>query len=278
MRRRTCIAVTALAVTLAAALSACSEEGKAGDTTATTSASDPTRTDRTTDQPTETSATAEPTGSSGPGTSTTASPTPTARDDSPVSRAKRSSVALEDMPGFNEQWVWEDAAGRPGEAPSGPGTSRCLRASLTAIGGVVEYSTTYTVEGNAEDAENMAVLTTAVFPDEHTARMAETVLATWLKTCRPYLLEQSGVDWARVSPARTVRTAVGPGQQQLIASGPVPGEPDAGYFNGEGYVRDGDVISYLVMHSVGQDYNYPVDEQPVALGLQAAGTALKNSR
>ncbi len=222
----------------------------------------------------ESTAPTESSGSSS-GPASTKTPTPTTRDNSPARRAKASQVTAAALPGFNADWLWDKADGRAGQRPTSPGTSRCLRASLTAIGGVVEYSTAYTVAGDAEDE---AVLTTAVFPDERTAVMAESVLAKWLKTCRPYLASQPGVSTVGLTTDRVTRTIVGPAHSRLLGFGPVQGDRDSTYFNGEGYVRDGDVISYLVMHSVGQDYNYDVAREPVTLGLRAAAVALKRSR
>jgi hypothetical protein len=272
------LAAATLALAMAASLSACNNDSPSDGAAAgptersehTTTASEPTSPSTTSEtQPSEPS---EPTEST---LSSAGSPTPTTHDNSSVRRAKKAQVALAVMPGFNADWVWDGAAGRAGVRPESPGSSRCMRASLTAIGGVVEYSTSYTVAGDAED---QAVLTTAVFPDEHTATMAESVLASWLGKCRAYLSHQPRVDSVAVTDDRSLSTSVGTGHHRLIGFGPVEGDPDSQYFNGEGYVRDGDVLSYLVMHSVGQDYNYADDQEPVVLGLQKAADALRASR
>ncbi len=216
--------------------------------------------------------------STGPGDTTETAPTtaaPTTRDDSSTARARQSKVPMRRMPGFNEQWTWDGVTSGSGEPPEGPARSRCQRAPLTAIGAVAEYTTTYTRSDAPDDA---AALTTGVFPDEQTATMAESVLAKWLGTCRSNVRQQPGVERASVSADSTVDTVVGPGHERLVSYGPVEGDPDAGYFNGEGYVRDGDVISYVVFHSVGQDYNYPAGQQPADRALRVAATYLKRSR
>ena len=272
MRRPRRLAAVVLALTVAGTLSSCdsSDDSGATDTAGpTTEAQAPTEAEQTTPA-TEPSDTTEPAEDS-----PSVSPAPTSHDNSPLRRAKQSQVPLADLPGFNADWTWDKASGKAGPRPPSPGQSRCMQASLTAIGGVVEYSTAYTVAGDSEDE---AVLTTAVFPDEHTAQLAESVLASWQKKCRAYMSRQPDVDQVAVTGDRVTKTAVGPAHSRLVGFGPVKGDPDSGYFNGEGYVRDGDVISYLVMHNVGQDYNYEEGQEPVQLGLQAAAEALERTR
>jgi hypothetical protein len=273
MRRPLVAAV--LALTVVGTLNACGDSGDSdaagsSDSPATTEAETPSESAPTSDaDPTE------PSDSTVPSESSATSTAPASHDNSPLSRAKRSQVPMAKLPGFNADWTWDKASGRSGPRPTSPGQSRCMQASLTAIGGVLEYSTAYTVAGDPEDE---AVLTTAVFPDEHTAQLAESVLASWQKKCRAYVSRKPDIDSVAVTEDRALQTSVGTAHSRLVGYGPVEGDPDAGYFNGEGYVRDGDVISYLVMHNVGQDYNYDEDKEPVALGLLAAANALKQTR
>ena len=272
MRRPRRLAAVVLALTVAGTLSSC---GSSDDSGATDTAR-PTTEGQTTTEAEQTTAATEPSDTTEPADdSPSVSPAPTSHDNSPVRRAKQSQVAMADLPGFNADWTWDKASGKAGPRPPSPGQSRCMQASLTAIGGVVEYSTAYTVAGDRQDE---AVLTTAVFPDEHTAQLAESVLASWQKKCRAYMSRQPDVDQVAVTGDRVTKTAVGPAHSRLVGFGPVKGDPDSGYFNGEGYVRDGDVISYLVMHNVGQDYNYEEGQEPVQLGLQAAAEALERTR
>jgi hypothetical protein len=271
-RRLAAAVVLALTLTVAGTMSACDSSDDSGATDST----GPTTDDQVSTPPTSDTASTEPSDSTEPTEdSMSSSPSPTTHDNSSVRRAKQSQVALADMPGFNSDWVWDKASGNAGPRPTSPGQSRCMQASLTAIGGVVEYSTAYTVAGDSEDE---AVLTTAVFPDEHTAQMAESVLASWQQRCRVYLSRQPGVDQVAITDDRPTGTSIGPAHSRLVGFGPVQGDPESGYFNGEGYVRDGDVISYLVMHNVGQDYNYEEGREPVQLGLKAAADALERTR
>ena len=134
-----------LALTMAGTMSACdsSDDSGATDSTGTTDAQSPSDSPPTSDTPaTEPSDSTEPTEDS-----MSSSPSPTTHDNSSVRRAKQSQVALADMPGFNADWVWDKASGKAGPPRTSPGQSRCMQASLTAIGGVVEYSTAYTVAG-----------------------------------------------------------------------------------------------------------------------------------
>jgi hypothetical protein len=202
-------------------------------------------------------------------------PLPTSHDTSPPSRAKASQVAKQDLPGFNDQWSWDVSRGTKTAPINGPAASRCSRGSLTAIGGVTEYSTIYMSNASPDD---QALLSVAVFPDEKTATMAASVLDTWLSKCQAWINQQPGVSRVKVTPDTPVETIVGTGHARVASYGPVKGDPDSTYFNGEGYVRDGDVISYVVFHSVGQDYNYEQGQEPAALAVMAAGDALEDSR
>ncbi len=267
--RFTTYAGLALATTLA--LSGCdgqsNDDAGNGSTDSTSTASTP---------PASTPATSDD--STGPDETTDTSPTtssPTTTDDSSAARARQSMVPMGRMPGFNDLWTWDGVQSWNYPAPEGVASSACQRASLTAIGAVAEYDTVYSSSPAPNDA---AGVTTAVFPDERTATMAESVLAKWLATCRSSVQGKPGVKRVKVSADSTVDTVVGPGHQRLVSYGPVAGHPDDGYFNGEGYVRDGDVISYVVFHSVGQDYNYPAGEQPADQALRVAATFLKRSR
>ena len=73
-------------------------------------------------------------------------------------------------------------------------------------------------------------------------------------------------------------TAVGPGQQWLTSYKPAPGGPDYGWFQATGFVTDGDTLTFLVMTSVGQDYNYPAGKQPIDQALKVAANALVATR
>ena len=253
-----------------------SDSSAPNDTKSTTDVDTPTESSgaaTSSSEPTDsTDPTTEPADSTG---ATSGSPPPTTHDNSSTRRARASQVAKEDLPGFNDQWSWDSTRVTNTAPGNGPAMSRCSHSSLTAIGGVAEYTTTYLSNASKYD---QARLTVAVFPDEKTATMAASVLDTWLAGCRAWLGQRNAVDRIKVTADTPVSTSVGTAHSRVASFGPVPGDPDSTYFNGEGYVRDGDVISYLVVHSIGQDYNYEQGQEPAALGLQVAADALKASR
>ena len=56
------------------------------------------------------------------------------------------------------------------------------------------------------------------------------------------------------------------------------GSPDEGWFQAAGFVADGDTLTFLVITSVGQDYNYESGQQPMDLAVQQAARTLIKSR
>jgi hypothetical protein len=192
---------------------------------------------------------------------------------STAKRAKASQIPASEMPGLNDTWTWELASEGEGEGDSQP--SRCMLSSLESIGAASTYRTDYNHPG-VKTAR--ATVITAVFPDEHTAVLSKTVLRSWHAQCEKRLKKELGYTRASVSKIRTDPTDVGPGEQWLSIFGPVPGHPDDGWFQGEGFVEDADTLTYIVIVSVGQDYNYDEGQQPMDLALVAAGAHLKSSR
>ncbi|MBA3309378.1 MAG: hypothetical protein H0U28_04850 [Nocardioidaceae bacterium] len=193
--------------------------------------------------------------------------------DSPPVRARQVLIPKSRLPGFNEQWVWDHASTRRGPGEQPPGV--CLQSSLTAIGGVVEYRRSYSSSLSRRDT---AVQVGVVFPDEQTATTAVDVLRAWQQRCDAHATEEGDLLRVQVSAVRTVRTKVGAGEQWMVTYRPVPGEPDSVWFNAEGYVRDGDTLTYLVIRSAGQDYNYPSGAEPIDNALRTAGRYLLKTR
>ncbi len=271
MRRQTrSSAAVALACAAVLALGACDD----GTPTSAdeSSTSEPTASSAHPTTPTETT---EPTT---PGetvkTETSEPPTPKPpMDDSTAERARQTQIKPADFPGFNDQWQWDAATGSPGEGQRNQ--SICLHTDLVAIGGVNEYSTTLK---SSADGAAVAYQLTAVFPDEHTAMTAETVLDNWQTRCQSYARSEKNLKHVDVSAVRDVPTVVGAGKQWMVTYRPVPNDPDSVWFNAEGFVRDGDVITYLVIRNAGQDYNYEVGQEPMDLAVAVAGDYLKKTR
>ncbi len=267
MRRRTrsgCQLATA-ALLAGVALSGCSDDTP-GSGDRTSGPSTPTVAEtRTTERMTSVRPTqSQPTTSDATSaTTTTAEPTSTA-----AQRARQAQIAPAELPGFNDEWVWDRAKSQRGTGHRPPPV--CSVSDLVAIGGVLAHRTDYR---SSLDPDARAVQVTAVFPDEETAVTAEQVLASWHASCERRLLKR-GLEDVRVPPMSQVTTDVGAAQQWLTTYQPVPDQPDLAWFNAEGYVRSGDMITYLVIRSAGQDYNYPRGKQPMQLAVKQAASEL----
>ena len=199
--------------------------------------------------------------------------TPSAPDDSPPSRARRAQIARTAMPGFNDSWRWDSASRSRDTTRATP--SLCARSSLVAIGAVTQVATTFRTTASGDD---VAYQVTGVFPDLQTATTAEKVLVAWLDQCQDYAVKATDFDRVSALPWSARPTRVGRAFSRLVTAGPVPGAPDDTVFSGEGYVRDGDTITYLVLRNIGQDYNYDEGAQPVQVALSVAGRVLLHSR
>ncbi|MBA2445704.1 MAG: hypothetical protein H0V49_10280 [Nocardioidaceae bacterium] len=248
---------------------------------ATTTPVDPTATDEPTptqatgspSAPSDSKTTELPSTSSLPAPSTAATPPPGQGGDSRPERARKSRIPAAALPGFNDEWVWQQADSGPGPGQHLPGL--CLQSPLTAIGAVAEHRTDFV--SDLADTE-AAVQLTAVLPDEQTARTASDVLLTWQRDCATHARSGLGLKRVKVGGPAETPTDVGVGVHWLSTYGPVEGDPNAAWFVAEGFVADGDTMTYLVMTSVGQDYNYPPGRTPIELSLQAAAHALIKSR
>jgi hypothetical protein len=192
---------------------------------------------------------------------------------SSAERAENAQIPADEMPGLNDTWTWDLASEGQGEGDTQP--SRCMLSSLESIGAASTYRTDYNHPGTKTAR---ATVITAVFPDQHTAVLAKTVLRSWHAQCERHLKKELGYARASVAPIRTDSTDVGPGEQWLSIFGPLPGNPDEGWFQGEGFVEDADTLTYIVIVNVGQDYNYDTGQQPMDLALVAAGKHLESSR
>lgn len=207
-----------------------------------------------------------------PSVNTPTSSTTTPRARTAATRARDAQIKAADLPGFNQAWAWDRHRTMRGAGRRLPPV--CSVTSLVSIGGSVAYRTDY-ASSLSKDAT--AVQVTAVFPDIQTAITAEQVLATWGDRCQRRVRQQDLED-ARVTAMSQVHTDAGVGRQWMTTYRPVPGEPDSTWFNAEGFVRSADMITYLVIRSSGQDYDYPPGEEPIANALQVAGRYLREQR
>jgi hypothetical protein len=269
--RRTRLSITAATVVAVLALAGCSGDDGSDDNAEPTPA--PTQTPAPSEETTTPTESSEPTESTSPTEEPSSSAPPDGPiNDSPPARAKQSSIAAGQLPGFNEQWTWQRRSAGPGPGQDMP--SVCMKAPLTAIGAVSEYRTDYDSDLSAN---SWAVVMTAVLPDSKTGQRAQSVLETWQRDCAQQA-SSLGLKRVRVTPVRTTDTAVGVGEHVLVTYRPVAGDPDAGWFQAEGFVRDGDTLTYVIITTAGQDYNYETGAEPMDQALAVAGDRLLQTR
>lgn len=171
-----------------------------------------------------------------------------------------------EVPGFNDEFTWQDGTTSEQEPPELAGT--CHAFELSSIGAEqVAYRTYEPTQGGGAEASELV----AEFPDEMTASRAEDVLLSWRKDCAKQLKKFDRVD---VGEATEVATDAGPGHWYLLVYGPAEGDPDSGYFDAQGVVRVGNRIAVLRMALVGQDYNYAEGEEPMVAAVRVAATRL----
>ncbi len=272
----TALPLIALAVSLGLGIAGCTtdptppDEAQSPTTSPQGSTSQATSPDATTD---ETSPTEPPasTTSTEPDETTTTVPTPTTSSTAVSARRLRAAlVPAAELPGFNDSWTWDRQRVFRGAGLALPG---CSRANLIAIGGVAAVLSDY--RSPASDDTAYAVQVTVRFPDEQTASRAESVLIAWHDRCEK-TLRQQGRKNPQVGDIAAVTTDVATARQWLSTYGPVPGDPDATYFHAEGFVRSGHLLSYLILHNAGQDYNYEQGDEPMANALKKAAEFLNN--
>jgi hypothetical protein len=258
--RHACSVLAAMA--LVGALAGCSggsDDATAPDESSATTSGGPT--DQPTGEPTSTSSSSEFT--QGP----TQNP-----NGSRGSRAKASRIPAGELPGLNDTWTWRVESQGPGPGESAP--SLCTLSSLESVGAKSSYRTDY---DSAVSKSAHATVITAVFPDLQTATLAKTVLRSWQAQCARRLKHQFSYENVTVGPIGKVQTDVGVGEEWLSSFGPVAGHADEAWFQGEGFVADGDTLTYVVIASIGQDYNYEPGQQPVELALAVAGAKLEQT-
>ncbi len=270
MRRRTAAGLTWAAVAVVClALGGCAVDAgdtdePAGSVSVSSSAQTPTSStpsSQTITSAAETTATSRP-----PASPPTSTKTPSAGG--AAARARAAQIKAADLPGFNDQWVWDRSKAVRGPGPQPPPV--CSVTGLDAIGASAVYRTNF---ASSLSSQAFAVQVTAVFPDVQTAVTAERVLLAWHDRCQRRV-DKLGLQDAEVAALSAVPTKAGPAQQWMTTYRPVPGDSDSVWFNAEGFVRSADMITYLVIRNAGQDYNYPRGEEPVARALGVAASYL----
>lgn len=256
---------TALAVSaLALAVSGCGSERPASRTAASKESSS----SAAATKPAASAEPAEPVASQGPSPSQSPAEPPS-EPSGPLTLEDRLLTA-EEMPGPNDEFSWKVAGTRTEEGTEPFGT--CHKFAMTSIGATRVVARDYVHAGGASPDEVDAGHLVAEFADARTARRALEVLKAWRGQCEEELGEY---DTRKVHDFEPVEVPGGDGGWYLLIYGPPEGEmPDVGYFDAQGMVRVGKLISVLRMRGIGQDYNYPAGEEPLVFGVRAAAAKL----
>lgn len=208
------------------------------------------------------------------------SPSPTENETTePASKRPDEPLSAEELPGFNAEFTWRVKSDRTSEPRRPFGT--CHKFAMTSIGASAVAVRTYQPAPELSDSGATAGNLVATFPDPKTAKRAYEVLKSWTAQCADELSRHKprevgmlqDVELPRglspdLSPARAS------GNWYLLMYGPVPGDPDAAYFDAQGLARVGSRVSVLEMRLIGQDYNYPFGQEPMVEAVQASAAKL----
>jgi hypothetical protein len=209
----------------------------------------------------------------------TPSPSPTRPSASATSAAPAPSpgapprdrlLTAKELPGFNTEFRWSEAS----TGPAGPSTSfgTCQRFGITSIGAerAVVRRFAAAVGGRAARHDRAGELV-ASFADAKTARRAYAVLTAWRAQCADRLRKYRTSD---VGGLQNVSVPHGTAGWYLLTYGPVPGDPDAQFFDAQGMTLVGSRIAMVSMVLAGQDYNYEPGSEPMVAALRRAAQKL----
>jgi hypothetical protein len=168
---------------------------------------------------------------------------------------------------LNQEWRWlagNDLRREPARMVA------CHRAGLLDIGAdelaVREYTSDL-------DAAVRAYQLVAAYPDEMTARRAHRVLESWHGSCKQRLEQRSsGGDGVHVSPIEQAPTSRGTGLSYVSFR---PTATGTAAIDNVGFLRDGRVLTLVVVKLEGDDYNYPRGRTPAATTLRAAAALVR---
>jgi hypothetical protein len=225
---------------------------------------------------TEASATAEPTEPAEP--SSTVATTEDAPSAAPVQPPPPGAgprdmlLGKNELPGLNERQQWRPVG--TANAERRRPVWACQVTDLSSIGATDVWVRRFVDQPGGRDVA-YARSAVATFADAASARRAYAVLQAWHDRCEEELRRDHRR--VRVDAAPTAVEVSGPGtaEWRLAIYGPVPGDPDAGYFDATGYVREGARIGLTTMVSVGQDYNYPPGEEPIVGAVRNSAIKLR---
>ena len=178
-------------------------------------------------------------------------------------------LSAAELPGFNADYRWRPGTTTPREPATSFGT--CQRFGLLAIGAERVVVRRYRPPADASASHDRAGELVATFPDAATARRAYAVLGSWRDRCADRLGRFRTHD---VGATRDVPTGAGPAGWYLLTYGPVPGNPDAHFFDAQGTALVGSRIAMVSMVLAGQDYDYPAGREPMVAAVQRAARKL----
>ncbi len=215
-------------------------------------------------EPTETTSSAVPEETE----STEASAEPSATATAAASGGLRGRLlTAQEMPGFNDEFRWTEAATRSREPRTPFGT--CQRFDMTTIGATDVALRTF--RPAVAEAGDQAGELVAEFPDSTTARRAFAVLKSWRAKCADQLKRYDRSD---VGALEDVPVDGGTGGWYLLTYGPVSGDPEAQYFDAQGMAVVGSRIAMVELIAAGQDYNYEPGHEPMVAAVQRAAGKL----
>ncbi len=176
-----------------------------------------------------------------------------------------------ELPGLNEQSGWRETSTTPGDGQST--ASMCQQQTFAGMGADEVWRRDYTMTndeapGTQPDPDTdvaSTVLVAAQFRDVQKALRTFALLRLWIAACDPEPYEETSVN-----ELGEISADLGEGTAWLLIHTPVEGDPDAGLFDGTAVGVSGDRVVLISQTSVGQDYNYPAGETPIAGALAAA--------
>lgn len=176
-----------------------------------------------------------------------------------------------EMPGLNDQHSWK-TIGTADEEPPKP-LWACQVTDFASIGATnVAVRRFVGQPGGGDSAKARSEVIT--FADPQSAARGFAVLRAWHDRCEDQLRQQGHTN-VRVDASPTpVDVSGGDAEWRLAIYGPVKGDPNAGFFDATGYVKEGSRISLTTMVNVGQDYNYPPGKEPIVGAVQNSAVKL----
>lgn len=188
----------------------------------------------------------------------------------PGSSPQAMLLRAREMPGLNEQHSWQTVGTSNEEKPQP--VWACQVTDFSSIGATDVWVRRFVGQpGGGDSAKARSAVIS--FADPQSAARGFAVLRAWHDRCEDQLKQKHKRVRVDASPT-DVPVSSGDAEWRLAIYGPVPGDPDAGYFDATGYVRKGSRISLVTMVSVGQDYNYPRGQEPIVGAVQSSAIKL----